>query len=92
MKVIKIGKLVATRGVAYEMQNNSEFANFVQKSFYRHYLGDWGDICEEDKALNDEALECGERLFSAYENIDTKIWIITEGDRSATTILFPDEY
>ena len=92
MKVVKIGKLVATRGVAYEMQQNSEFEEFVRKSFYRHYMGDWGDLCEEDKASNDYALDHGERLFSAYEKDDKKIWIITECDRSATTILFPEEY
>lgn len=92
MKIIKTGTLVATRGVAYEMQENSEFYNFVQKSFSRHAIGDWGDISEEDKASNDYALEHGERIFSAYENGDSKIWIITEWDRSATTILFPEEY
>lgn len=92
MKAIIIGKLVATKGVAYEMQNNSEFESFVRKSFSRHSSGDWGDLCEEDKAYNDYALEHGERLFSAYENETTKIWIITEHDRSATTILFPEEY
>lgn len=92
MKIIKIGNLVATRGVAYEMQENSDFEKFVRKSFSRHASGDWGDICEEDKASNDWALENGERLFSAYEKDDKKIWIITECDRSATTILFPEEY
>lgn len=90
--VFNLGKLVATGGVAYEMQENSNFEKFVRKSFSRHASGDWGDICEEDKASNDYALEHGERIFSAYENENTKIWIITEYDRSVTTILFPDEY
>lgn len=91
--VISIGQLVATRGVAYEMQENSEFEKFVRKSFSRHASGDWGEISEDDKATNDYALVNGERLFSSYEyNKDTKIWIITEWDRSATTILFPEEY
>lgn len=90
--VFNLGKLVATRGVAYEMQQDSNFEKFVRKSFSRHASGDWGDICEEDKASNDYALEHGERIFSAYENENTKIWIITEYDRSVTTILFPDEY
>ena len=92
MKIIKIGELVVTRGVAYEMQENSDFEDFVRKSFSRHASGDWGYISEEDKASNDYALDHGERLFSAYKNGDTKIWIITEWDRSATTILFPEEY
>ena len=60
--------------------------------------GDLGELCDEDKALNDEALndpDCGGRIFSAYVNSDNenwRIWIITESDRSATTVLFPDEY
>lgn len=92
--VICIGQLVLTRGVAYEMEKDKdkEFERFVRKSFSRHATGDWGDLCEEDKAHNDYALENGERIFSAYENADTKIWIITEWDRSYTTILFPEEY
>ena len=54
-----------------------------------------GDLEPEDKELNDEALLNGDRLVSAYEypkHEDWKIWIITEWDRSATTILFPHEY
>lgn len=91
--VICIGQLVASRGVAEEIKCNSAFEKFVRKSFSRHATGDWGDMCEEDKAYNDYALEHGERLFSSYNyNEDTKIWIITEWDRSATTILFPEEY
>ena len=91
--VICIGQLVATRGVAEEIKRDSAFERFVRKSFSRHATGDWGDMCEEDKAINDYALEHGERLFSSYNyNEDTKIWIITEWDRSATTILFPSEY
>ena len=91
--VISIGQLVVTRGVACEMEHDKGFEKFVRKSFSRHGTGDWGDMCEEDKAYNDEALVNGGRLFSAYNyNEDTKIWIITEWDRSATTILFPEEY
>ena len=47
---------------------------------------------QEDIEANSEALRNGERLFAAYETSEGKIWIITEADRSATTILFPDEY
>lgn len=61
----------------------------------RHLTGDWGDICDEDKLSNEQALQYGERLFSAYE-IDAgdqkKLWIITERDRSVTTMLLPSEY
>lgn len=59
----------------------------------RHITGDWGDLFDEDKRLNDEALEHGGRILSAYVLADgQKVWILTEADRSATTILTPDEY
>lgn len=58
----------------------------------RHMSGDWGDMCEEDKQTNDQALQHGGRLFSAYNVDGKKVWIITEHDRSATTTLLPDEY
>jgi len=59
----------------------------------RHLAGDWGDLDEEAKAANDRALQVGERILSAY-NLPTeaRLWIITEWDRSATTLLRPDEY
>ena len=55
--------------------------------------GDWGDVCEEDRKENEFSLENHLRLFSVYHLGDgTKIWIITEADRSVTTILLPSEY
>lgn len=61
--------------------------------FGRHMLGDWGDICDEDRQLNEEALTMDYRLMSVY-NVEPglKLWIITEADRSVTTILLPEEY
>ena len=66
---------------------------FVFDSLKRHTRCDWGELSEQDKASNNSALNGSGRLFSAYikEGLD-KIWIITEWDRSVTTILFPDEY
>jgi hypothetical protein len=60
----------------------------------RHIAGEWGDLCEEDKRRNDEALEDGSRILSAYilPKTGVKIWVITEADRSATTVLLPSEY
>lgn len=59
----------------------------------RHVNGDWGDLCEEDKQENKYALEHGFRVFSAYfTKTRKKIWVITEADRSMTTILLPEEY
>lgn len=54
-----------------------------------------GDLCDEDKATNDDALEYGGRLMSQYRRESypsQRIWIITEADRSCTTVLFPHEY
>ena len=69
------------------------FARFVVNSITRHTAGDWGDLCAEDKQTNDAALEYGDRVLSAYESKGLpKIWIITEADRSVTTVLFPEDY
>ena len=89
-----LGKLVMTAGVIDRVAEDSQFAKFVAKSLARHATGDWGDMCQADKVENYLAVETGIlRIFSAYEQLPLpKIWIITEGDRSATTILFPDEY
>nr|MBA2637786.1 hypothetical protein [Solirubrobacterales bacterium] len=55
--------------------------------------GDWGEVDEEDKAANERSLKEGTRLLSAYHLKDgTKVWLITEADRSATTLLLPQEY
>ena len=59
----------------------------------RHIAGDWGDLPEEDKAENELSLKAGFRILSAYKLMTgVKVWVITEADRSATTILLPDEY
>jgi hypothetical protein len=60
---------------------------------FRHLDGDWGDLSPEDIAENELSLQHGWRLLSSYRLSDgTKVWIITEADRSATTFLLPDEY
>ncbi len=96
--VFPLGQLVATRGVFDLMCQDADFARFIQESLNRHVKEDWGDVDAEDKLANDQSLKEGTRLLSAYNDdrfpkhgIST-IWIITEADRSATTILFPDEY
>ena len=58
----------------------------------RHMNCDWGDVCEEDKQSNNEALLHDYRLLSSYQLNNETVWIITEADRSATTILLPSEY
>ena len=60
----------------------------------RHARGDWGDLSRDDALANDLALDptCPARVLSAYETVGGRIWIITEADRSATTVLLPSEY
>ena len=88
------GKLTATAAVHERMEKDKRFSHFAIFSLYRHLNGDWGDLEQEDKDVNEEALSSGDRLFSAYiyKPTNEKIWIITEWDRSATTILFPSDY
>lgn len=88
-----------TRGIAQWAEDWGEDAvRFLIDCHKRHIHLDWGDMDEEDLAANDKALSTGDRLFSSYNIPDQfdapndKIWIITEWDRSATTILFPGEY
>ena len=91
--LFSMGKLVWTRGVNDRIAVDAEFAKMVMNSLRRHATGDWGDLPEEDKKENELSLREGFRLLSAYEAEGLpKIWIITEWDRSVTTVLFPDEY
>ncbi|MBQ1398248.1 MAG: hypothetical protein IIY89_07115 [Clostridia bacterium] len=94
MSKFELGKVVSTNGVHNMCCVDKEFSLFVNSSFQRYSSGDWGEMCDEDKEQNEQALEEGERLMGSYENKehDWKIWIITEWDRSVTTILFPEEY
>lgn len=92
--MFELGMLVATTRIADRIREDKEFNHFVFDSLERYKNCDWGDLDEEDKMMNDEALKCGDRLLAAYKNAekDWKIWIITEADRKTTTILFPEEY
>ena len=59
----------------------------------RHQRGNWGDVCEEDREANEQALKDGDRLLSVFHGpLGTKFYIITEWDRSYTTVLLPSEY
>ena len=95
-KRFDIGALVATAGVHEVMSNNQAFKEFVNRSLERYFVGDWGNTSEEDVKQNDEAADgADKRIFAVYKmegHPDNTIWIITEHDRSATTILFPHEY
>jgi hypothetical protein len=58
----------------------------------RHATGDWGELCAFDRRQNEIALRDGERVFSSYYVPVGRVWIITEADRSVTTVLIPEEY
>ena len=82
------GSTVATPGALELAQQGIDLLAYLK----RHLQGDWGDLCDPDKAENDFSLKNGFRLLSAYTTPYGKLWIITEADRSATTFLLPDEY
>jgi len=97
----KLGQMViATPGAAEAMQKAHQSpAEFIS----RHAAGDWGDLCAEDKKLNDAAIahentantdnDMRGRVLSAYHTkLGEKIWVITEADRSSTCLLLPSEY
>ena len=89
----KLGKIVATMGVVDKMIRDRAFEDFINKPFDRYVNCDWGELDKLDSKSNTEALYKQERIFGAYTNDEgEKIWIITEWDRSVTTILFPYEY
>jgi hypothetical protein len=85
------GQIVVTAGVdALVRQGRLNPGVYLR----RHLGGDWGDLDDSDRRLNDAALKSGDdRLFSSYQvRPDLKLWIITEWDRSVTTLLLPSEY
>lgn len=85
-----LGQIVATPAALSMLR----FRNQSAETFLaRHAECDWGDLCEEDKKENDDAVKNGNRIMSSYSitPID-KIWIITEHDRSVTTLLCPEDY
>jgi len=83
-----LGQTVVTNGVAERVPVAE-----VQAALRRHQCGDWGQLCSEDCSENEQALKNGFRLLSAYLSQEgVKFWIITESDRSVTTVLLPDEY
>ena len=85
-----LGDVVATPQSIYVL---SESGMSVQSLLQRHATGDWGDLCTEDMQANNDALQYGDRLLSSYVLSEScKVWVITEWDRSVTTVLLPSEY
>ncbi|PSW79631.1 hypothetical protein [Photobacterium damselae] len=84
-----LGVIVVTRGVDAFLDGNHLPLVIPLK---QHKKGDWGLCYEEDAILNNFATHNGDQILSVYEINDERIWIVTEWDRSVTTILFPNEY
>lgn len=84
----QLGRIFVTPGVMEHISPEEG-----QDALRRHSTGDWGDLGEEDKATNNQAVVIGTRIFSAYHTkAGEKFYIITEWDRSVTTFLLPSEY
>lgn len=83
-----LGRIVATQNAL-----DSIHLEDIQKALERHAQGDWGDLDEHDLAANEEALVHGNRILSAYlSRTQVRFWIISERDRSSTTVLLPSDY
>ena len=85
-KLVPLGRTLATPGALRRA------GGVLASLFHRHEHGDWGGVCASDAKLNDRALKTGERILSEYTVGATRIWVITEADRSCTTALLPEEY
>jgi len=86
---LPLGRVVATPG-ALDLLWKSKAHPFDYLA--RHATGDWGELCTFDRRQNEIGLRDGYRIFSSYEVPTGRVWIITEADRSVTTILLPEEY
>ena len=88
MAKFDLGQLLSTPGAIGAATQED-----LMRCIGRHVRGDWGALCDADQRANDQALTSGGRLLSAYLlPSGVKLWVITEADRSATTVLLPDEY
>jgi len=90
MALFALGQVVATSGALAALEKAEQEPHAFLD---RHVNGDWGEVSDGDKQENESAIMQGFRIFSAYTtSAGDRLWIITEADRSATTILLPDEY
>jgi hypothetical protein len=84
----RLGKIVSTRNALDRLTQDD-----ILIAIGRHQAGDWGDVSEHDRTQNELSLKQGHRLWSAYHAADgVKFWLITEADRSHTTVLLPENY
>ncbi|PWU19887.1 MAG: hypothetical protein C5B50_05505 [Verrucomicrobia bacterium] len=88
LNTFPLGQTVITSNALRELNPEDTYSGLQ-----RHARGDWGEVCPEDAEMNDLSLRDGNRLLSAYRDRNgTRFWIITEADRSATTVLLPEDY
>lgn len=86
-----LGRIVATPAALDTLAKSGDSAHGL---LMRHVTGDFGAVCKADWKANEDAIANGERVFSAYllKGGTTKVWVITEADRSSTCVLTPDDY
>ena len=82
-----LGQVVITANASAQLDPAA-----VQEGLKRHASGEWGEVCEEDRQENELSLREGYRLLSVYGTGEKRFWIITEADRSVTTVLMPEDY
>lgn len=87
-----LGRIFKTCGINNAIKENKEYVYELFGYLVKYINGDWGDLSSEDKLENEYALEHNDRILGAYSTSQGKIYIITEYDRSYTTILFANEY
>ncbi len=86
--LFRLGRIVATPNALNRLTQPD-----ILTAIQRHQAGDWGNVDNHDRQANDSALTNSTRLFSVYHAVNsTKFWIITEADRSVTTVLLPEDY
>ena len=95
----ELGQLVGTRRVGELIEKDERFRRFVTGCLTRYIVYDWGELDPEDWKQNDEAVKIGERILASYPlpfdievPFEDRLWVITEWDRSVTTVLFPGDY
>ena len=87
-RAVELGRTVMTVAAERALQMEE-----VLEALHRHAACDWGLVCDEDREANELAIRSGARLFSVYESgSGERFWVITEADRSVTTVLLPDDY
>lgn len=87
-----LGRITWTRTINDTIANCARFAKEICAIMNRYCNKDWGDMAADDKEANNKAITCNKRVVAAYETSEGRVYVITEWDRSRTTILFREEY